>query len=173
MTTTIERNGDFLVVTKDDLQRTTKTIFFGYTPVVLFDADVLFERRLAVIELLERNICNSRIAAELVGFHRNTVLNLLRTKRLLVIEAACKDERCCKQPYKFIGEIRLHIKKLICTHPDWSDQKIADRSALDLKMEMFRSIVSRIRNEKLNKNVKLPDKKELMERAALAEPDSG
>jgi len=36
-------------------------------------------------------------------------------------------------------------------------------------MEMFHSTVSRIRDEKLNKNVKLPDKKELMERAALAE----
>ena len=169
MTTTIERNGDFLIVTKDDLQRTTKTIFLGYTPVVQFDPDILFERRLAVIELLERGICNNKVAAELIGFHRNTVLNLLRTKRLLGIEAACRDERCCKQPYKFIGEIRLHIKELIRIHPDWSDQKIADRSALDLKMEMFRSTVSRIRNEKLNKSEKLPDKKELMERAALAE----
>ncbi len=169
MTTTIERNGDFLIVTKDDLQRTTKTIFLGYTPVVQFDPDILFERRLAVIELLERGICNNKVAAELIGFHRNTVLNLLRTKRLLGIEAACRDERCYKQPYKFIGEIRLHIKELIRIHPDWSDQKIADRSALDLKMEMFRSTVSRIRNEKLNKSEKLPDKKELMERAALAE----
>ena len=156
-------------MTKDDLQRTTKTVFLDYTPVVQFDPDILFERRLAVIELLERGICSNKVAAELIGFHRNTVLNLLRTKRLLGIEAACRDERCCKQPYKFIGEIRLHIKELIRIHPDWSDQKIADRSALDLKMEMFRSTVSRIRNEKLNKNEKLPDKKELMERAALAE----
>ena len=76
MTTTIERNGDFLIVTKDDLQRTTKTIFLGYTPVVQFDPDILFERRLAVIELLERGICNNKVAAELIGFHRNTVLNL-------------------------------------------------------------------------------------------------
>ena len=111
MTTTIERNGDFLIVTKDDLQRTTKTIFLGYTPVVQFDPDILFERRLAVIELLERGICNNKVAAELIGFHRNTVLNLLRTKRLLGIEAACRDERCYKQPYKFIGEIRLHITR--------------------------------------------------------------
>jgi len=169
MATTIERNSNFLIVTKNYLQRTIKTIFLGYIPVVQFDADILFERRLAVIELLERNICSNKVAAELVGFHRNTVMNLLRTKRLLGIEAACKDERCCKQPYKFIGEIRLHIKELIRIHPDWSDQKIADRSALDLKMEMFRSTVSRIRNEKLNKHTKLPDKKELIESAALAE----
>jgi transposase len=169
MTTSIERNGEFLIVTKEEPYRNIKTIFLKYIPVVHYDVDNLIERRLAVIELVERDICSNKIAAELCDFHRNTVINLLRTKRLLGIEAVCQDGRGRKEPLKFITELRLHIKTLICKYPDWSDQKIADRSALELKTEISRNTVNRIRNEKQNQKMKLPDKKELMDSAALAE----
>ena len=169
MITSTERNGDFLIYTKEENHRVIKTIFLDYTPLVHFDVDILFERRLAIIELVERKLCNNKTAAELCGVHRNTVSNLLETKRLLGTEAACKDDRFCKKPYKYIGEIRLHIEKLIHLNPEWNDQKIADRAAIDLKMELFHSTVARIRKAKPDRIMEVPDKKELMEHAALAE----
>jgi transposase len=169
MTTSIERNGAFLIVTKEERQRNIKTIFLKYIPVAHYDVDSLIERRLAVIELVERDICSNKVAAELCDFHRNTVINLLRTKRLLGVEAVCQDGRGRKEPFKFITEMRLHIKKLIYQYPDWSDQKIADCSAQELATEISRNTVNRIRKEKQNQKTKLPDKKELMDSAALAE----
>jgi transposase len=117
-------------------------------PVARFDIDNLVERRLAAIELVERNICNQKTAAKICDFHRNTVFKLLRTKRILGLQAAIEDHRGLKQPLKYIGELRSHIKKLLRQHPDWPDQQIADQAAKYLELEVSRSAVARIRTEK-------------------------
>ncbi|MFQ6091603.1 MAG: helix-turn-helix domain-containing protein, partial [bacterium] len=97
------------------------------------------ERRLAAVELAERGLCNQRIAGRICGFHRNTVHRLLRTKRLLGLEAVLKDDRGLKEPYKYINEVRCHVKKLLRKYPEWTDQAIAQQAAQDLDMEISRS----------------------------------
>lgn len=94
---------------------------------------------------MERGICNNKIAGEICDFHRNTVFKLLRTKNILGLEAACRDARGHKEPYKYINDTRTSIKMLINTHKDWSDQQIAGRTSADLGMEISRSAVGSIR----------------------------
>lgn len=163
-----EKIGDFLILHHVKGGRPTKTIFFKYIPVAEFKVDDLKERRLAAIELVERGLCNRKTAGKICGFHRNTVYKLLRTKRLLGLEAVLKDDRGLKEPYKYITKVRSHIKKLLRKYPDWTDQAIAQQAAKDLDMEISRSAVARIRTEKQAKKA-LPSRKELMDLAKAAE----
>ena len=106
-----ERINKFLVFPEQNKRgQVIKTVFLDYIPVAQFNEDNVSERKLAAIELVERKLCNQNIAGKICGFHRNTVYNLLRTKRLLGIETVLKDNRGLKKPYKYIGEIRSHIK---------------------------------------------------------------
>lgn len=170
MTTKSERIGKFLTIcSPNSCKRTIKTVFIENIPVVHFEIDNTNERKLAAIELVERGLCNQKIAGRLCGFHRNTVFKLLRTKRLLGIEAVLADERGHKEPYKYINQVRSHIKKLLRKYPDWKDQDIANQAAEDLGMEISRSAVARIRTEGHAKPAKLPCKQELLDMAKLAE----
>ncbi|MEA1867203.1 MAG: helix-turn-helix domain-containing protein, partial [Thermodesulfobacteriota bacterium] len=81
-----------------------KAVFFNYAPVARFNTDDINERRVAAIELVERGLCNQKQAGRICGFHRNTVFKLLRTKRLLGLEAIFEDNRGLKVPYKYINE---------------------------------------------------------------------
>jgi hypothetical protein len=170
MTTKSERIGKFLIIcSPDSHQRTIKAVFLDNIPVVHFDINNANERKLAVVELVERGLCNQKTAGKLCSFHRNTVFKLLRTKGLLGIEAVLADDRGHKEPYKYINEVRSHIKKLLRKYPDWKDQDIADQAAKDLNMETSRSAVARIRTEDHAKPAKVPGKQELLDMAKLAE----
>jgi hypothetical protein len=148
-----------------------KSVFLKYIPVAQFKVNDPQERKLAAIELVERDLCNQKTAGEICSFHRNTVFKLLRTKALLGLEAVLKDNRGLKEPYKYIGEIRSHIKKLIRKYPDWTDQAIAEKAALELSMEISRSAVARIRTEKQDREKAkgILKKQELIDMAKVAE----
>ena len=63
-----------------------------------FEQDNINERKLAAIELVERGHCNQTVAGKICEFHRNTVFKILRTKRILGIEAVFEDNRGPKLP---------------------------------------------------------------------------
>lgn len=156
---------------RDRYGRIIKIVYFDYIPVARFDQDNTNERKLAIIELVERGHCNQAIAGKICGFHRNTVFKILRIKRILGIEAVFEDNRGPKGPYKYIGKVRSHIKKLLRKYPDWKDQDIADQAAKNLQMDIARSAVARIRVEKEdNKEFKnQPSKSELIAIAQVAD----
>jgi transposase len=149
MIVAIEKIGSLSVCTDlDRYGKTTKTVYFDYRPVVSFDVDKINERRLAAVQIVELNYCKQKIAGIICGFHRNTVFKLLRTKRLLGIEAIFQDDRGPKAPFKYVGEIRKTIKKLLRKYPDWTDQKIADEAASKLQTSISRSAVAKHQNRK-------------------------
>ena len=102
------------------------TVYFNYQPIVIFNPNKINERRLAAIQLVELGHCNQKTAGKICGFHRNTVFKLLRTKRLLGVEALLKDDRGPKTPWKYVGKIRKTIKSIeikptpICSFPFYS-----------------------------------------------------
>lgn len=170
MTTKSERFGNLLTICSPDKKgRVIKTIFQDHFPVVHFDIDSSSERKIAVIELLEQGVCNQTLAGKLCGFHRNTVFKIIRTKDLLGIEEVLRDDRGAKAPYKYVSKIRSHVKKLIRKHPNWTDQDIATQAALNLKTDISRSAVARIRTEKQERNEKRPSRKELYDMAVVAD----
>lgn len=154
---------------QDPRGRITKTVYFEYRPVVQFDPNKINERRIAAVELVELGYCNNKTAGKVCDFHRNTVFKLLRTKRLLGIEALFQDERGPKAPWKYIGEIRKAIKKLLRTYPDWTDQQIAEESAKQLETSISRSAVARIRTEKDDLTSDKPKRLDLEQLAKIAD----
>ncbi len=146
-------------------------VFLDYVPIVSFHTENVIERKMAVIQLMENKHCSQKITGDITGFHSNTVYNILRTKRILGIEAVIEDNRGLKSPYKYIGELRSHIKKLLRIHPDWSDQAIADHAATDLKRAVSRSAVARIRTEKQDRKLenRMPSKADLVAMAQVAD----
>ena len=87
-----ERIGRFLVIEQlDERGRLYKTVFLDYIPVARFDVHQINERRLASVDLVERGICDPKTAGNLCGFHRNTVVRLVRAKRLLGLDAILND----------------------------------------------------------------------------------
>ena len=169
-----ERFGKLVVFQERDLKgNLIKTVFFNYAPVARFNTEDVNERKVAAIELVERGLCQQKHAGIICGFHRNTVFKLLRTKRLLGLDAIFEDNRGLKSPYKYINGIRSHIKKLQRKHPEWTDQAIADQAAKNLNMEVSRSSVARIRTEKTDnvrdKNLLNKNRNELIDLAELAE----
>jgi len=169
-----ERVGKLIIFQEHDLKGDLiKTVFYKYVPVARFKTDDVNERKIAAIELVERGFCHQKHAGTICGFHRNTVFNLVRTKKLLGLEAVFEDNRGLKSPYKYINEIRSHIKKLQRKYSDWTDQAIADQAAEDLNMEISRSAVARIRTEKADnrrdRNLQSKSKKELIGLAEIAE----
>lgn len=149
--------------------KTTVTVYFEYRPVVSFDLQKINERRLAVVQLVDLGYCKNRIAGRICGFHRNTVGKLLRTKRLLGIEAIFEDNRGPKAPWKYINGIRKTIKKLIREHPDWTDNRIADTAAKQLELTISRSAVARIRIANQDTKIEQPTKHDLEELAKIAD----
>jgi transposase len=164
-------SGFHIIIEKDNRGRSIHIVYREYIPVVRFNAASINERKLAAIDLVEKGLCTQKVAGKICGFHRNTVFKLLRTKRILGIEAIIEDQRGLKQPYKYIGKVRSHIKKLLRKYPQWKDQDIADQAAKDLQMEISRSAVARIRTEKEDKksDKHRPDKAELIALAAVAD----
>jgi len=166
-----EKIDHFLIIKeRNKRHRIIKTVFLNYIPVVHFCVDEINERKLAAIELVERQLCNQILAGEICNFHRNTISKLLRTKQLLGIEAVLKDERGLKKPLKYVAEVCSHIKELLQKYPDWTDQAIASQASVDLDIEVSRSAVARIRTGEQDEPMhKFPSKQELMELAKAAE----
>jgi len=154
---------------RDRYGRIILNVYFNYIPVARFDQDDINERKLAVIELVERGHCNQTIAGKICGFHRNTVFKILRIKQLLGVEAVFEDNRGPKGPYKYIGEVRSRIKKLLRKYPDWKDQAIANKAAEILQIDIARSAVARIRTEKKDSFKNQPRKAELVAMAQIAD----
>jgi transposase len=154
---------------QDPNGKTTITVYFEYRPVVSFDPGKINERRLAVVQLVELGYCKNRIAGKICGFHRNTVGKLLRTKRLLGIEAIFEDNRGPKAPWKYIDSILKTIKELIRKHPEWTDKQIADSAAKQLETTISRSAVARIRAANQDREIEQPTKHDLEELAKLAD----
>jgi len=122
-----ERIGRFMIMAHRDVRgRVIKTVFLKHVPVAHFHAEDAVERKLAAIELVERGLCTNKVAGKICGFHRNTVFRLLRTKRLLGLEAVLKDDRGLKEPYKYVNEVRSHIKQILRKYLDWTDQAVAE-----------------------------------------------
>jgi len=169
ISTKSEKFGDFFTLcSPDERNRKIKYIFMDRRPVVHFDIDSTAERKIAVVHLVERGICNIKTAGELCGFHRNTVSKIIQTKKILGIEAVLSDDRGLKKPYKYIGQVCSHIEKLLSNHPEWKDQDVADQAGRDLDMEISRSAVARIRTGEEEKP-SFPTKAELFDMAKEAE----
>jgi len=144
-----------------------KLVFVDYIPVARFNADNVNECKLAAAQLVENCHCTQAEAANICGLHRNTVFKILRIKKILGVEAIFEDHRGPKGPYKYISEVRTHIKKLLRKNPDLKDQDIADQASKDLKMAISRSGVARIRTEKLDKAERTLSNAELVAAAAV------
>lgn len=154
----------------DTRGRVIKMVFLEYIPVVHFAIGDFNERKLAAIELVEQRLCDQKTAGKICGFHSNTVIKLVKTKKHLGIEAVLKDGRGHQAPYKYINKTLSHIKELLRAYPDWRDEAIANQAAEDLKIDISRSAVARIRAGKKEKpSKKPPSRRELMDLAKLAD----
>lgn len=146
-----------------------KLVFVDYIPVVRFNMENLSECKLAAVQLVETSHCTQTEAAKICGFHRNTVFKLLRIKMILGVEALFEDHRGPKGAYKYIGEVRSHIKTLIRKYPDAKDQDIADQASKDLEKNISRSAVARIRTEQQDKKERTLSKAEQIAAAIVAD----
>jgi transposase len=130
---------------KDRNKQLIVSVFYDYIPVARFNHDKSDDRKLAAVELVERGICNITTAAQISGFHRNTIAKFLVIKQTLGIKALLEENRGLKKPLKYKDAVRDTIERLLCQHPDWSDQTVADQSAEALDMDIHRNGVARIR----------------------------
>jgi transposase len=161
---------NFIVASEHDSRdRHIKTVFLNAVPVCRFNADENSERRMAAIELVERGLCTQILAGEICGFHRNTVADLVKTKDLLGLEAAIREERGRKAPLKYIEKIQKHIRNLLKEHPDWTDQSVASLASKELEMDISRNAVARIRVKDEPAAPKILSKQELLDMARVAE----
>ena len=168
ISTKYEKFGDFFTLcSPNEKNRKIKYIFVDWRPVIHFDIHSPAERKIALVQLVERGICNIKTAAELCGFHRNTAAKIIQTKNLLGIEAVLSDDRGLKKPYKYIDQVCSHIEDLLREHPEWKDQDIADQAGRDLNIEISRSAVARIRTKEEKSS--LPTKTQLFDIAKEAE----
>ena len=169
ISTKSEKFDDFFTLcSPDERNRKIKYIFMDRRPVVHFDINSPAERKIAVVHLIERGVCNIKTAGELCGFHRNTASKIIQAKKLLGIEAVLSDDRGLKKPYKYIDQVCSHIEQLLSEHPEWKDQDIAEQAGKDLHIEISRSAVARIRTGEEEKP-SLPAKAELFDMAKEAE----
>lgn len=168
ISTKSEKFGDFFTLSSpDERGRKIKYVFLDSRPVIHFDIDSPAERKIALVQLVERGICNIKTAGELCGFHRNTAGKILQTKSILGIEAVLSDDRGLKKPYKYVDDVCSHIEKLLSQHPEWKDQLIAEQASKDLEMDISRSAVARIRTGE--EKPSFPTKAELFDMAKEAE----
>ena len=165
-----EKIGNLSVWTERDPNgKITVSVYCEYRPVVSFNPAKINEKRLAAVQLVELGYCKNQVAGKICGFHRNTVGKLLRTKRLLGIEAIFEDNRGPKAPWKYINGIRKTIKRLIREHPDRTDQQIADAAEKQLETTISRSAVARIRVADQDATTEKPIKHDLEQFAKIAD----
>jgi len=166
---------DLLIICQEENRplrgnRVQSRVFFRYVPVASFYENDLPSQKIAAIELVESGLAPLTDAAEVVGLHRNTVSQPIKTKQLLGISSAIKDDRGRKEPIHYTAEIKAHIVKLLENHPNWTYSEIAKQAAKDLKTRVSRQAVARIRVSHFGAANSLtpPSKSELMEIEAMA-----
>ncbi|WP_291321889.1 putative transposase [Desulfonatronospira sp.] len=161
---------EFIVISElDHKGRLIKTVYLKALPVCRFNAQENSERRMAAIDLVERGLCTNIMAGEICGFHRNTVADLIKTKDLLGLEAAIREERGRKGPVKYIAKIQDHIRKLLEEHPDWTDQDIANLASKELELDVSRNAVARIRVKDQPAGPRTLTRQDLFDMARVAE----
>jgi transposase len=166
----LERIGNFRVFYESNIHDQKRTtVYVHHVPVARFDPENLDEQKLAAIELVELHGCSQSMAGKICGLHRNTVFKAIRIKKYLGVEAVFEDNRGPNGPSKYIGNLRSHIKALLNKHPDWTDQQIAEKAALDFSVKVSRSAVARIRSEKYDRQSKNPTKEQLIKMAREAD----
>jgi len=171
---TSRRVKDLLTISQEEHRplrgnRVQSQVFFKYVPVASFYEEDLASQKIAAIQLVESGLANINDAAEVVGLHRNTVSKSIKTKQLLGISSAIKDDRGRKEPIHYRSEIKSYIVNLLERHSDWTDSQIAKQAEKDLKTKVSRQAVARTRVshfEPLN-SLSPPSKKELMEIEAM------
>jgi len=129
----------------DRRNQLTVSVYYDYIPVARFNQDDLAERKLAAVELVERQICNLTTAAQICGFHRNSITNFLMIKSTLGIESLLEENRGLKKPLKYTDDVRATIERLLSEHADCSDHQIAKLASAELDMDIHRNGVARIR----------------------------
>ena len=165
-----EKIGNLSVWTdRDPYGKVQVTVYCEYRPVVIFDPRKIKERRLAAVQLVLLGYCKNRVAGKICGFHRNTVGKLLRTQKLLGIDAIFVDNRGPKTPWKYIDSLRKNIKKILRDHPDWTDQQVADAAAKQLETSISRSAVARIRTANQDARTEKPTRHDLEQLAKIAD----
>ena len=170
MRATCQKIDGFLVGSEEDHKgRHIVTAYLNAIPVTRFNKYDNAERRKAAIELVELELCTKNTAANICGFHRNTVSNLVKTKQLLGLEAAIREERGRREPVKYIESIQSHVIQLLESYPDWSDRRIAEQASLDLNMEVTRIAVARIRTRNDPPKTKQSSKQEILDMEKTAE----
>jgi len=160
-----------IIKQKDSNNQLIVSVFYDYIPVARFNHDKSEERKLAAVELVERQICSITTAAQISGFHRNSIAQFLVTKKTLGIKALLQEHRGLKKPLKYKDAVRDTIERLLSQHPDWSDQDIATQAAELLAMDVHRNGVARIRVAKLppNDDAVFFSKDRLIELSQIAE----
>jgi len=91
--------GFHIIKERDKRGRIVHIVFMQYIPVARFDSGSVNERKLASIDLVEKGVCTQKVAGNICGFHRNTVFKLIRTKKILSIEAIIENNRGLKAHY--------------------------------------------------------------------------
>ncbi len=134
-----------LIKQKDRQGQLIVTVCYDYIPVAKFDYNTHTERKLAAVELVEREICNKTTASQICGFHRNTISKFLTIKQTLGIKALLEENRGLKQPLKYIEQVQQTIEQLLAQYPDLSDAQVAKRASEELDMDIHRNGVARIR----------------------------
>lgn len=160
-----------LLITSKEEQRPLRgnrvccQVFFQYVPVASFYKDDPASQKIAAVHLVESGLASKTDAAEIVGLHRNTISKTVRTKKLLGISKAIQDDRGRKYPIRYTPEIKAHIIILIENCPELTDTQIAKQATRDLKTEISRQAVARIRTGHFDpfSSLSPPSKKELTE----------
>jgi len=147
MERTTEKINKYILLIKqtDNKDQLIITVCYDYIPVAKFNNNILSERKLAAVELVEQKICNKQTAAQICGFHRNIVAKFIKIKKNLGIKALIQDNRGLKKPHKYIDNIRQTIERLLSEYENYSDRQIAQLASDELKMDVSRSAVFRIR----------------------------
>jgi len=121
------------------------SVFFNYACVAKFNCQKNDERKLAAVELVERGHCTINDAAQICGFHRNSVSKFIQIKNTLGLKALTEENRGLKKALKYIDNVLETIQLLLAEHSDWTDQEIATAASKKLEMPIARSSVARIR----------------------------
>jgi len=141
-------NQHILLLTTFDV-KTEETIavsvFFHYICVAKFEWQKRDERKIAAVELVEHGHGTIDEAAQICGFHRNSVSKFIKIKNTLGIKALTEDHRGLKKALKYFDNVLETIQLLLAEHPDWTDQQIATTASEKLNMPIARSSVARIR----------------------------
>jgi len=151
----LEINGHLKFFEKDGLVH----VFYGYLPLVRFNASDWIETRLAAVRLADEFEIPYKYVAKICGMHRDTVSKLLKTKQLLGMRHILDNNRGPKAPWKLVDEIVSQIDQLVKDQPDIKNNQIVaalKESGFDIGETSVRRIRNRNQAVSLNKELASP-----------------